>query len=114
MRHIITAALLFTSASALAADRYIGQLSANPYAPNKIQPGTPLSGAKLVDQNGTYRGTLGSKYEADSVNNPYGRYGSQYSSDSINNPYSSAGSKYSADSPNNPYGNGVGAYTDDE
>lgn len=110
MKHLIAAALLIAATTAIAKDDYLGQLSANPYAPNKVQPNVYGSGAKLVDQNGNYRGTLGNQYEADSVNNPYGRYGSKYSSDSINNPYSSAGSRYSADSPNNPYGQGLGVY----
>jgi len=40
------------------------------------------------------------KYAPDSTNNPYGQYGSKYNADSINNPY---GSQYSNDLPNNPY-----------
>lgn len=57
----------------------------------------------LVSPDGTYLGTLGGKYESNSVNNPYGRYGSPYSSGSINNPYGPYGSPYSPKSPRNPY-----------
>ena len=100
----------------------LGQLSANPYAPNSVS--NPYG--------------AGSKYKANSVNNPYGKYGSKYSPtsarnpyatktpklydqdgnyrgklssnpydpDSISNPYGRYGSKYSPDSINNPYGAG--------
>lgn len=55
-------------------------------------------------QTGKYLGNLSANpYDADSVNNPYGRYGSEYSQDSINNPYGQYGSPYSNDSANNPY-----------
>ena len=58
----------------------------------------------LVSPDGKYLGKLGgSRYDADSTSNPYGKYGSRYSSDSINNPYGEYGSKYSNKSPNNPY-----------
>jgi len=58
----------------------------------------------LESQDGKYLGQLGgSKYDANSTSNPYGRYGSKYSPDSINNPYGRYGSKYSNESPNNPY-----------
>lgn len=72
---------------------------------------------------GKYLGDLnGSRYDPNSVNNPYGQYGSKYSPDSINNPYGQYGSRYSNDSPNNPYatnppkvydqsGNYLGDYT---
>ena len=50
-----------------------------------------------------YLGNNGSKYDPNSVNNPYGRYGSRYSADSINNKYGKYGSKYSDQSVNNPY-----------
>ena len=65
---------------------------------------TSVSAVELRGANGEYLGQLGgSKYSADSTNNPYGRYGSQYSNESINNPYGTYGSKYSNQSPNNPY-----------
>jgi len=94
------------------ADDYEGQLSANPYATPKaqIQPGRTYN---LYNGDGEYRGKIGaSKYDSDSVTNPYGRYGSKYSSDSINNPYSSPGSRYSSESPNNPYGRGLQVFED--
>jgi hypothetical protein len=59
----------------------------------------------LVSPDGQYLGNLGSKYDPNSINNPYGRYGSKYSSDSINNPYGQYGSRYSNQSPHNPYAN---------
>ncbi len=52
--------------------KYLGDLSANPYAPNSTS--NPY-------------GQYGSRYSPDSINNPYGQYGSPYSSDSANNPY---------------------------
>jgi hypothetical protein len=52
--------------------KYLGDLSANPYAPNSIS-----------NEYGRY----GSPYSPDSINNPYGEYGSRYSPKSPNNPY---------------------------
>ena len=52
--------------------KYLGDLSADQYAPNSIS--NPY-------------GRYGSPYQSDSVNNPYGRYGSAYSNESANNPY---------------------------
>ncbi len=58
----------------------------------------------LISPDGTYLGKIGaSKYDSDSISNPYGEYGSKYGSKSINNPYGEYGSKYSNKSPNNPY-----------
>lgn len=58
-------------------------------------------GTPIYEQNGTYRGNINaSPYEANSMNNPYGRYGSSYSPDSFNNPYG-AGNPYRSA---NPYG----------
>lgn len=58
----------------------------------------------LVDpETGKYLGNTGSRYDPDSIYNPYGRYGSRYSPDSVNNPYGIYGSPYSPKSPNNPY-----------
>ena len=51
---------------------YLGDLSANKYAPNSTS--NPY-------------GTYGSKYSSKSINNPYGKYGSKYSNKSANNPY---------------------------
>lgn len=112
---IAAAVLLLGVGSATAQNGYLGQLSANPYAQNRIQPGTIQSPAHgrapvLIDKQGNFRGTLGNQYDPNSVNNPYGKYGSPYSPDSINNPYSNAGSPYSQLSPTNPYGSGVNVY----
>lgn len=57
----------------------------------------------LVSPDGQYLGTLGSRFDPSSVNNPYGQYGSRFSPDSINNPYGQYGSKFSNQSPHNPY-----------
>lgn len=57
----------------------------------------------LVSPDGQYLGTLGSRYDPNSINNPYGQYGSQYSPNSVNNPYGQYGSPYSNQSPHNPY-----------
>jgi hypothetical protein len=65
-------ALLIISAS-LHAQEYLGQLSANPYAP---------------DSTGNPYGQYGSPSAPNSINNPYGPYGSPYSPTSVHNPYS--------------------------
>lgn len=58
----------------------------------------------LYAKDGTYLGEMNSNpYDANSINNPYGKYGSPYSSTSIKNPYSKYGSPYSTESVNNPY-----------
>jgi len=44
-----------------------------------------------------------SRYDADSIMNPYGSHGSRYGSESIVNPYSSYGSRYSHYGACNPY-----------
>ena len=41
----------------------------------------------LVTTHDNYSSQCGSKYSADSINNPYGTYGSEYSNSSPNNPY---------------------------
>lgn len=93
---------------------YQGQFSTNPYAVPQYQPlmspgyGVPPA---LYDQQGQFRGNLSSNpYDADSINNPYGRYGNPYSPDSVNNPYG-AGNPYAPDSPTNPYGQGWSVYS---
>lgn len=131
---IFTGALLLPDPS-IAAQEYLGNLSANPYAPGSTaDPAGPLrsesvtnshggygspTGAQsaanpmatdtpaLEDNAGRYRGKLSANpYDADSVSNPYGRYGSAYSPESINNPFG-AGNPFAADSPRNPYGQGL-------
>ncbi|MDD1636809.1 MAG: hypothetical protein LUQ56_01570 [Methylococcaceae bacterium] len=63
-----------------------------------------ISAELYGQQTGQYLGQLGgSKYNANSAKNPYGRYGSKYSAGSTNNPYGRHGSKYSTGSINNPY-----------
>lgn len=58
----------------------------------------------LYAKDGTYLGEMNSNpYDANSINNPYGKYGSPYSPTSIKNPYSKYGSPYSTESVNNPY-----------
>jgi hypothetical protein len=57
--------------------KYLGDLSANQYAPNST--------------SNAY-GEYGSQYSPDSINNAYGKYGSPYSPDSPNNAYSNGSS----------------------
>lgn len=98
---------------------YIGNYSANPYAPPiERQPrgtfndryGDGSTSPRLYDGQGQFRGNLNTnRYDPDSVANPYGRYGSRFSEDSINNPHG-AGSRTNTDSPHNPYGQGLRVY----
>jgi hypothetical protein len=90
---------------ALAAAQYLGQYSANPYAPNSTS--NPY-------------GIHGSPYSPGSINNPYGVYGSPYGAQSANNPFTTQAPKlydrsgeyrgklssnpYDADSISNPIG----------
>ena len=71
---------------------------------------------QVYGQDGQYLGNLSTnRYDANSINNPYGRYGSRYSSDSVNNPYGRYGSRYSNESANNPYATQAPViYGDDE
>jgi hypothetical protein len=55
---------------------YLGQLSANPYAP---------------DSTANPYGQYGSPYAPNSINNPYGPNGSPYSPTSARNPYAPKG-----------------------
>ena len=88
----------------------LGELSANPYAPNStanpfIPYGSPFSNQsttnpfatdapRLYDQQGHYRGKLSTNpYDPDSTSNPYGRYGSPFSPVAINTPFG-AGNPY--------------------
>ena len=116
---LVSIALISVLSTAVHADRYLGNLSSNPYLPSApSQPagtftnpyGTSANSPKLYDSSGNFRGNVNSNpYDPNSISNPYGRYGSKYSTDSINNPYG-AGSRYDADSPNNPYSNGMRIY----
>lgn len=58
----------------------------------------------IYANDGKYLGnTSSNRYDANSINNPYGQYGSKYSADSMRNSYGSYGSRYSTTSPNNRY-----------
>ena len=64
---LMTSLFLATLIQPVAADEYLGKLSANPYDP---------------DSTANPYGQYGSEFSPDSINNPYGRYGSPYSPDS--------------------------------
>jgi len=102
--------------------QYLGNLSANPYAPNSTSNpfggGNPYSGNSIKNPYSPY----GNPYSNQSVTNPYasdaprlydqnGNYhgrlsANPYDPESTSNPYGRYGSPYSADSINNPYGAG--------
>jgi len=102
---------------------YIGNLSANPYAPNSTSNPYSSAGSPYAhtSPNNPY-GLYGSPYSAKSVTNPYaldtprlydssGNYRGKLSSnpydpESISNPYGQYGNPYSSDSIWNPYGAG--------
>ncbi|MGO4952047.1 hypothetical protein [Paenibacillus sp. DRB1-1] len=63
----------------------------------------PTDSYYLIAADGTYLGTLGSKYDTYSIYNTYGDYGSQYSNTSIWNIYGQYGGTYSQYSPFNKY-----------
>ena len=115
-----TAFALLLAANAAHAQRYLGNLSSNPYGPygSRYSPRSATNpyatdAPKLYDGQGRYRGKLSANpYDPDSVSNPFGRYGSPYSADSLNNPFG-AGSPYAPDSPKNPYGRGLTILGDD-
>gem|GEM_PF-6204034 len=62
-----------------------------------------FAGPKIYANDGSYRGHMGSQYDPESINNPYGKYGSQYSAESIKNQYGQYGSQYSQKSFTNQY-----------
>jgi hypothetical protein len=76
----LTLALILFTTSALAqpvlvdrqTGKYLGDMSANEYAPNSTS-----------NEYGRY----GSQYSTESINNPYSQHGSPYSNDSASNPY---------------------------
>ena len=102
--------------------QYLGNLSANPYAPNSTSnrygAGNPYNGNSIHNSYGPY----GNPYSNRSVSNPYamdapklydqngnyhGRLSSNpYDPESTSNPYGRYGSRYSSESINNPYGAG--------
>ncbi len=63
----------------------------------------PIVGATIVAKDGTFLGTVGSKYDSNSIFNEYGSYGGKYSSKSIFNEYGTYGSKYGTNSVFNEY-----------
>ena len=69
---LMTSLFLATLIQPVAADEYLGKLSANPYDP---------------DSTANPYGQYGSEFSPDSINNPYGRYGSPNSPESATNPY---------------------------
>jgi hypothetical protein len=100
--------------------QYIGNLTANPFAPTRMPPQPPgtftnphgngSNSPRLFNDRGEFRGNLNTNpHDPDSVANPTGRYGSSWSPDSINNP-SGQGSPNRPDSPSNPYGHGLRVY----
>lgn len=102
--------------------RYLGNWSANPFAPNstsnRFGAGNEFSPDSVRNEYGRY----GSPYSNESANNPYatnaprlydsqgnyrGRLSSNpYDPESISNPYGRYGNRFSPDSVNNPFGAG--------
>jgi hypothetical protein len=113
---VIAATMVF---SASAQNRYLGNLTVNPYLPPAtIQPagtftnpyGNSSNSPQLFNSQGQFMGNVNTnKYDPNSIANPYGAYGNKYSPTSINNPYG-AGNPYYPDSPTNPYGKGMSIY----
>ena len=119
---LVLGLVVFPASLGQSGGTYLGNLSANPYAPNSTS-----------NQFGA-----GSRFDPNSINNPYGQYGSKFSPrsarnpyatnvprlydsqgryrgklsanrfdpDSVSNPYGRYGSRFSPDSINNPYGAG--------
>jgi hypothetical protein len=63
-----------------------------------------FSDLRIVASDGTFLGTLESKYASNSIYNKYGSYGSRYAMNCVFNRYGNYGSDYSAVSPFNRYG----------
>lgn len=122
MKNLALLFLLFALVKTVAAQEYLGRLSANPYhrdsTANRFGAGNPHQTNSINNPYGPY----GSKYSNRSVNNPYatnapklyddeGNYrgrlsANKYDPESISNPYGRYGSRYSQDSINNPFGAG--------
>jgi hypothetical protein len=101
---------------------YLGNLSANQFAPNSTA--NPFGGGNQFNPNSVNNqfGKYGSRFSPHSVNNPFavnapklydssGNYRGKLSSnrfdpDSVSNPFGRYGSRYSPDSINNPLGAG--------
>jgi hypothetical protein len=113
MQKLFLVLAVVVAAGSSAQARNIGNLSSNHFDPNSTS-----------NQFGA-----GSKYNADSVNNPYGQYGDQYSNTSVSNPYATdapklydadggyhgklSTNKYDPDSTSNPYGQYGSKYSAD-
>ena len=77
-----------------------GQTAQKPLPIPSVIFGQPV----VIAEDGTYLGRLSrSRFDPESVENPYGVYGSRFSPASINNPYGSYGSAYGPLSARNPY-----------
>lgn len=120
--HKFLSSMALTALALLAIADDLGNLSANPYAPNStansLGAGSPLKANGINNRLGPY----GSPYGTRSVTNPQatqapklydsqgnyrGRLSSNpYDPESVSNPYGRYGSKYSTESINNPYGAG--------
>lgn len=119
---LLTLCLMLFSAGYSFAEDYLGNLSANPYAPDSTSSpygaGSPLAPNSINNPYSEY----GSATSPKSANNPYatdapklydsqGNYRgklstNQYDPESISNPYGKYGNKFSPDSINNPFGAG--------
>lgn len=115
LRYLLCFVMIGSTAPAHA--QYYGNVTANPYMPRSYVAPPPMGYANpygnssnspgLYDSQGGFHGNLNANpYDLNSVANPYGQYGSRYSAQSPNNPYG-AGNPYSQGSPTNPYGTGM-------
>jgi len=122
MRKLILLSILLLSVNVPAKAQYLGNYSANEYAPNSTSnpygAGSPYAPDSINNNFGRY----GSRFSNQSANNPYatdapklydqnGKYHgklslNQFDPDSASNPYGRYGSEFSPDSINNPYGAG--------
>ena len=124
---LLIAGALFMAYPALAQD-YLGNYSANPFAPNSTSnqfgAGSQFNPNSINNSFGKY----GSPYSPQGATNPYSTGGPKlynnqgnfrgnlnnnpYDPNSVSNPYGKYGSKYSSESINNPYGAGSRYKTD--
>jgi len=118
----LVSAIVTVESARAQVDDSLGNLSANPYAPNSTS--NPYGAGNPYDPNSIKNpyGRYGSPYSPNSVINPratdtpelydaQGRYRGKlstnpYDPESISNPYGRYGNPYSPDSINNPYGAG--------
>ncbi len=119
----IAAAAALLALVSIGRAQYLGQLSANPYAPNSTSNQFGPHGSPYAPDSVNNRfGQFGSPYSPNSANNPYavdapklydhdGNYhgklsANQFDPDSTSNRFGRYGSPYSPDSINNPFGAG--------